>query len=101
MSGFDHFTFGDHKSLRNKITKNTAAIMIEPIMGEGGIKCAEWCLKELRKLCKKKYYLFWMVQCGISRTGDFFTFEKSKVKPDIVPIARDWRWFSNRSSFNE
>ena len=66
VSGFDHFTFGNHKSLRNKITKNTAAIMIEPIMGEGGIKVIpDWCLKELRKLCnKKKYYLFWM-KCNV------------------------------------
>ena len=48
--------------LKKKITKNTAAIMVEPIMGEGGIKeIPEECLKNLRKLCsKKKYYLFWM-----------------------------------------
>ncbi len=91
VGGFDHFTYGNHKSLRNKITKNTAAIMIEPIMGEGGIKVIpDWCLKELRKLCDKKKILLILdeVQCGISRTGDFFAFEKSKVKPDIVPIAK-------------
>jgi len=58
VPGFDHFIFGNHKSLKKKITKNTAAIMIEPIMGEGGIKVIpDWCLKELRILCnKKKYY---------------------------------------------
>ena len=91
VSGFDHFIFGNHKSLRKKITKNTAAIMIEPIMGEGGIKVIpDWCLKELRKLCNKKKILLILdeVQCGISRSGDFFAFEKSKVKPDIVPIAK-------------
>tara|TARA_B100001063_G_scaffold211548_1_gene209944 strand:+ start:1633 stop:2796 length:1164 start_codon:yes stop_codon:yes gene_type:complete len=91
VGGFDHFTFGDHKSLKKKITKNTAAIMIEPIMGEGGIKVIpDWCLKELRKLCNKKKILLILdeVQCGISRTGDFFSFEQSKVKPDIVPIAK-------------
>ena len=91
VSGFDHFIFGDHKSLQKKITKNTAAIMIEPIMGEGGIKVIpDWCLKELRKLCNKKKILLILdeVQCGISRSGDFFAFEKSKVKPDIVPIAK-------------
>ena len=89
--GFDHFIFGNHKSLKKKITKNTAAIMIEPIMGEGGIKVIpDWCLKELRKLCNKKKILLILdeVQCGISRSGDFFAFEKSKVKPDIVPIAK-------------
>jgi len=50
----------------------------------------DWCLKELRKLCNKKKILLILdeVQCGIGRTGDFFAFEKSKVKPDIVPIAK-------------
>ena len=91
VTGFDHFIFGNHKSLKKKIKKNTAAIMIEPIMGEGGIKVIpDWCLKELRKLCDKKKILLILdeVQCGISRTGNFFAFEKSKVKPDIVPIAK-------------
>ncbi|MDC3391031.1 aspartate aminotransferase family protein [Candidatus Pelagibacter sp.] len=91
VPGFDHFVFGDHKSLKKKITKNTAAIMVETIMGEGGIKVIpDWCLKELRKLCNKKNILLILdeVQCGISRSGEFFAFEKSKVKPDIVPIAK-------------
>jgi len=91
VGGFDHFVFGNHKSLKKKINKNTAAIMVEPIMGEGGIKVIpDWCLKELRKLCNKKKILLILdeVQCGISRSGDFFAFEKSKVKPDIVPIAK-------------
>ncbi len=91
IPGFDHFRFGDHKSLKKKITKKTAAIMIEPIMGEGGVKVIpDWCLKELRKLCNKKKILLILdeVQCGISRTGNFFSFEKSKIKPDIVPIAK-------------
>ncbi len=91
VPGFDHFRFGDHKSLKKKITKNTAAIMVETIMGEGGIKeIPDWCLKDLRKLCNEKKILLILdeVQCGISRSGDFFAFEKSKVKPDIVPIAK-------------
>ena len=91
VAGFDHFKFGDHESLKKKITKNTAAIMIETIMGEGGIKVIpDWCLKELRKLCNKKKILLILdeVQCGVGRSGDFFAFEKSKVKPDIVPIAK-------------
>ena len=91
IGGFDHFNFGDHKKLKKLINKNTAAIMIETIMGEGGIKVVpDWCLKELRKLCNKKKILLILdeVQCGIGRTGDFFAFEKSKVKPDIVPIAK-------------
>ena len=91
VNGFDHFIFGDHKSFKKKITKNTAAIMVETIMGEGGIKVIpDWCLKGLRKICDKKGILLILdeVQCGIGRTGDFFAFEKSKVKPDIVPIAK-------------
>ena len=91
VGGFDHFNFGDHVSLKKKITKNTAAIMIETIMGEGGIKVIpDWCLKELRKLCNEKNILLILdeVQCGIGRSGDFFAFENSKVKPDIVPIAK-------------
>tara|TARA_B100001121_G_scaffold19448_1_gene15360 strand:- start:11798 stop:12967 length:1170 start_codon:yes stop_codon:yes gene_type:complete len=91
IGGFDHFIFGDHKSLKNKITKNTAAIMVETILGEGGIKVIpDWCIKELRKICDKKKILLILdeVQCGIGRSGDFFAFEKSKVKPDIVPIAK-------------
>ena len=91
IGGFDHFVFGNHKSLKKKINKSTAAIMVETIMGEGGIKVIpDWCLKELRKICNKKKILLILdeVQCGIGRSGDFFAFEKSGVKPDIVPIAK-------------
>ena len=91
VGGFDHFEFGNEKSLISKITKNTAAIMVEPIMGEGGIKVIpDWFLKNLRRICNKKNILLILdeVQCGIGRSGDFFAFEKSKVKPDIVPIAK-------------
>ena len=65
--------------------------MVETVLGEGGIKVIpDWCLKELRKLCDKKKILLILdeVQCGIGRSGNFFAFEKSKVKPDIVPIAK-------------
>ncbi len=91
VPGFDHFVFGNHQSMKKKITKNTAAIMIEPIMGEGGIKLIpDWCLRELRKLCNKKKILLIVdeVQTGISRSGNFLAFESSKIKPDIVPIAK-------------
>jgi len=91
VDGFDHFNFGDHKALEKKITNKTAAIMVETILGEGGIKVIpDFCLKELRKLCDKKKILLILdeVQCGIGRTGKFFAFEHAKVKPDIVPIAK-------------
>jgi acetylornithine/N-succinyldiaminopimelate aminotransferase len=91
VEGFDHFEFGNHKNFLNSITKKTAAIMVETVMGEGGIKAIpDWCLKELRKICNKKKILLILdeVQCGIGRSGNFFAFEDSKIKPDIVPIAK-------------
>ncbi len=91
IPGFDHFIFGDHKSLKKSITKKTAAIMVEPVLGEGGIKVIpKWCLKGLRKICDQKKILLILdeVQCGIGRSGKFFAFEYSGIKPDIVPIAK-------------
>jgi acetylornithine/N-succinyldiaminopimelate aminotransferase len=91
VDGFDHFEFGNHKSLKSSITSRTAAIMVETIMGEGGIKVIpNWCLRGLRKLCNEKKILLILdeVQCGIGRSGNFFAFESSKIKPDIVPIAK-------------
>jgi acetylornithine/N-succinyldiaminopimelate aminotransferase len=91
VDGFDHFNFGDHKSLEKSITRRTAAIMVETIMGEGGIKVIpDYCLVGLRKLCNKKKILLILdeVQCGIGRSGKFFAFEYAKIKPDIVPIAK-------------
>ena len=95
VPGFDHITFRDSKprfpNLRKKINKKTAAIMVETILGEGGIKSIpDRCLKYLRKICNEKKILLILdeVQCGIGRSGDFFAFEQSKVKPDIVPIAK-------------
>jgi acetylornithine/N-succinyldiaminopimelate aminotransferase len=91
VDGFDHFNFGDHKGLEKAITSRTAAIMIETIMGEGGIKVIpDYCLVGLRTLCNKKNILLILdeVQCGIGRSGKFFAFEHAKIKPDIVPIAK-------------
>ena len=91
VDGFDHFNFGNHKELEKKITNKTAAIMVETIMGEGGIKVIpDFCLRGLRKICNRKKILLILdeVQCGIGRTGKFFAFEHAKIKPDIVPIAK-------------
>ena len=91
IPGFDHFEFGNHKKLKKLINKNTAAIMIEPVMGEGGIKVIpNWCIKSIREICNKKGILLILdeVQCGIGRSGKFFAFEYANVKPDIVPIAK-------------
>ena len=91
IDSFDHFEFGNHQSLKKSITKKTAAIMVETVMGEGGIKVIpDWCLRELKKICNKKKILLILdeVQCGIGRSGKFFAFEYSNIKPDIVPIAK-------------
>ena len=91
IDGFDHFEFGNHKSLKKSITNKTAAIMIETIMGDGGVKVVPtWCLKSLRKICNKKKILLILdeVQCGVGRSGKFFAYEYAKIKPDIVPIAK-------------
>ena len=91
VNGFDHFKFGDHNKLKKMITNKTAAVMVETILGEGGIKVIpNWCLRDLRKICNKKKTLLILdeVQCGIGRTGKFFAYEYAKIKPDIVPIAK-------------
>jgi len=91
VDGFDHFNFGDYKGLEKTVTSRTAAIMVETIMGEGGIKVIpDFFLKKLRKLCNRKKILLILdeVQCGIGRTGKFMAYEYAKIKPDIVPIAK-------------
>jgi len=89
--GFDHFEFGNLKSLKKSIKKSTAAILIEPIMGEGGIKVnSKLFLKNVRKICNKKNILLISdeVQCGVGRSGKFFASEHAKIKNDIVIVAK-------------
>ena len=91
VPGFDHFEFGNLKSLKKKINHNTAAVLIETSLGESGVKVhSKIFLKYLRKICNKKNILLILdeVQCGIGRSGNFFAFEQAKIKPDIVPIAK-------------
>ena len=91
VEGFDQVPFGDHEALEKAINKDTAAIMVETILGEGGIRVLpEDCLKGLRKLCDERDILLILdeVQCGLGRTGKLFAFEWAKIKPDIVPIAK-------------
>ena len=90
VEGFDTVPFADHEAIKKSISKNTAAIMVETIMGEGGIKVIpDFCLEGLRKLCDEHNLLLILdeVQCAY-RTGNFFAFESSGVRPDIVPIAK-------------
>jgi acetylornithine/N-succinyldiaminopimelate aminotransferase len=91
VEGFDQVDFGDHDALKNAINENTAAIMVETILGEGGIRVIpDQCLVGLRKLCDEHDLLLILdeVQCGIGRTGKFFAFEWAGIEPDIVPIAK-------------
>ena len=90
VDGFDQVPFADHDAVKKAINKNTAAIMLETIMGEGGIKVVpDFCLKGLREMCDAHDILLILdeVQCAY-RTGSFFAFEKSGISPDIVPIAK-------------
>jgi acetylornithine/N-succinyldiaminopimelate aminotransferase len=90
VDGFDQVPFADHEAIKKAINKNTAAIMIETIMGEGGIKVVpDFCLKGLRELCNENEILLILDEVQSAyRTGSFFAFEKSGIKPDIVPIAK-------------
>ena len=90
VDGFDQVPFADHEAIKKAINKNTAAIMVETIMGEGGIKVIpDVCIKGLRELCDKHGILLILDEVQSAyRTGTFFAFEKSGIIPDIVPIAK-------------
>lgn len=91
MPGFTHLKFGDHDALRAAVTEKTAAVMIEPVQGEGGIRTLpDACLKGLRDLCDATGALlvFDEVQCGMGRTGRLFAHEWAGVTPDIMMVAK-------------
>ncbi|MEL7468149.1 MAG: aspartate aminotransferase family protein [Pseudomonadota bacterium] len=91
LPGFKQVPFGDHDALKAAIGPETAAIMIEPIQGEGGIKpVPHQCLRGLRELCDEHGILliFDEIQCGVGRTGTLFFHEQAGVTPDIMGIAK-------------
>jgi len=90
VDGFDQVPFADHDAIKKTINSSTAAIMVETIMGEGGIKIVpDFCLKGLRELCDKHEILLILDEVQSAyRTGNFFAFESSGIEPDIVPIAK-------------
>ncbi|WP_444667973.1 aspartate aminotransferase family protein [Cereibacter changlensis] len=91
MPGFRSLPFGDHDALRAALTDRTAAVLIEPIQGEGGIRVLpDACLKGLRDLCDETGALlvFDEVQCGMGRSGRLFAHEWSGVTPDIMMVAK-------------
>ncbi len=89
--GFDQVAFGDHAATRAAVTTETAAIMIEPVQGEGGVRPVpqQW-MRALRDLCDEKGILLILdeVQTGVGRTGHLFAHEAAGITPDIMAIAK-------------
>lgn len=91
LPGFDQVAFGDHEALKQAITQETAAVLIEPVQGEGGVRAVpSFCLKGLRELCDEHGILLIAdeVQCGIMRTGRFLAHQHAGMAPDIATIAK-------------
>ncbi|MFX1466362.1 MAG: aspartate aminotransferase family protein [Promethearchaeota archaeon] len=89
--GFSHAKFGDIQSIKDIITEKTAAVLVEPIQGEGGVNPApEGFLQELQELCSDKDFLLILdeIQTGFGRTGKMFACEHWNVTPDILCIAK-------------
>jgi acetylornithine/N-succinyldiaminopimelate aminotransferase len=91
LPGFDILPWGDHAALHAAIGPQTAAIMVEPIQGEGGIRAAPpQCLRGLRALCDEHGLLLILdeIQCGMGRTGRLFAHEWAGMAPDIMTVAK-------------
>lgn len=91
LPGFTQVAWGDHDGLHAAIDETTAAILIEPVQGEGGMRpLPDQCLKGLRDLCDEKGILLILdeVQCGMGRTGKLFAHEWAGVDPDIMMVAK-------------
>ena len=88
--GFDQVPFGDHEVLKKAINKNTAAIICEPIQGEGGVKVVpDYCLKGLREICDEHGILLIFDSIQVSfRTGTLLGFENSGISPDLCCVAK-------------
>ncbi len=91
MPGFDHVPFGNLNVLRNAISDETAAILVEPVQGEGGVRTADLdYLRGLRAVCDEYGLLLYFdeVQCGMGRTGKLFAHQWSDIKPDVLATAK-------------
>lgn len=91
LPGFTHLDFGDHDALQVAVSDKIAAILVEPVQGEGGIRpLPDACLKGLRDLCDQHGILLILdeVQCGMGRTGKLFAHEWSGITPDIMMVAK-------------
>ncbi|MBB5692696.1 aspartate aminotransferase family protein [Muricoccus pecuniae] len=91
VEGFDHVPFGNMNAVRQAITKETAAIMIEPVQGEGGVRPADLrFLRELRAVCDEFGLLLALdeVQTGMGRSGKLWAYEWAGIEPDIISSAK-------------
>ena len=91
VPGFDHLPAGDIEAVKDAVTEKTAGIIVEPVMGEGGVRLIDpGFLRDLRKLCDEKGILliFDEVQTGMGRTGRLFAHEWAGVEPDIMSLAK-------------
>lgn len=89
--GFDYVPFNDIAALEARMSENTAAVMLEPIQGEGGVRTpADGYLQQVRALCDKydALLIFDEIQTGMGRTGSFYAYESCGVTPDIVTLAK-------------
>jgi acetylornithine aminotransferase len=91
IKGIIHLTYGDMGAMLKKVNKKTAMVIVEPIMGEAGVIVPpHGYLQALRELCDETGALlvFDCVQTGMGRTGDWFGYEYSGVKPDVITLAK-------------
>ena len=91
LSGFIQVPFNNFNVLKKKVDEKTAAIMIETIQGEGGIRPAPLnFLEQIKKLCERNKTLLFLdeVQCGFGRSGKLFSYEWSNIEPDVMALAK-------------
>lgn len=91
VEGFDQVALGDLDALKKAITPETAALLIEPIQGEGGIRVvSNEMLRQMREICDDNGILMVLdeIQCGIGRTGRLFAHEWAGIEPDVMAIAK-------------
>jgi acetylornithine aminotransferase len=91
LNGFDFVPFNDIEALRSKIDRSTCAVLIEPIQGEGGVRCpAPEYLKGVRQICDETgtLLIFDEIQTGLGRTGKLFAYENFGIEPDVMTLAK-------------
>jgi acetylornithine aminotransferase len=91
LEGFDYVSFNDPAELRSKIGSDTCAVLVEPVQGEGGVRCPDAdYFKAVREICNETGVLliFDEIQTGMGRTGKFFAYEHFDIEPDIMTLAK-------------